>query len=132
MVSAIHRKALHITDMPFFLEIFNPILSASPTWLAKVIRRLIDRFGLRITESTWRVAEGSYFTFCCSVLSLEGKDQVSGKTKQSAHHREVPLSSTMSPNVPEHDDANGWCNTAMNYTKGRITELIGELTNDIE
>uniref|UniRef100_M1DGM4 Uncharacterized protein n=1 Tax=Solanum tuberosum TaxID=4113 RepID=M1DGM4_SOLTU len=35
--------------------------------------------GLRIVESTWRVAEGSHFGFCSSVLSSEGKDQVGGK-----------------------------------------------------
>ncbi|KAG5610344.1 hypothetical protein H5410_021625 [Solanum commersonii] len=44
------------------------------------------------------------FAFCSSVLSPEGKDQVSRKTEQSAHRREVPRSSTMSPNDPEHDD----------------------------
>uniref|UniRef100_M1DS92 Uncharacterized protein n=1 Tax=Solanum tuberosum TaxID=4113 RepID=M1DS92_SOLTU len=35
--------------------------------------------GLRIAESTWRVAEESHFAFCSSVLSPEGKDQVGGK-----------------------------------------------------
>ncbi|KAG5590597.1 hypothetical protein H5410_041111, partial [Solanum commersonii] len=52
------------------------------------------------------------------------KDQVGGKWEQSAHHREVLRSSTTSPNNPEHDDAKRWCKTAMNYTKGRIAELI--------
>ncbi|WMV32385.1 hypothetical protein MTR67_025770 [Solanum verrucosum] len=61
--------------------------------------------GLRIAESTWRVAEGSHLAFCSSVLSPEGKDQVGGINKQSTHHREVLRSSTMSPNDPEHDDA---------------------------
>ncbi|WMV32763.1 hypothetical protein MTR67_026148, partial [Solanum verrucosum] len=74
--------------------------------------------GLRITESTWRVDEGSHFAFCSSVLSAEGKVQVGGKREKSAHHREVPRSSTMSPNDPEHDDAEGWCKTTMNYAKG--------------
>uniref|UniRef100_M1DCL9 Uncharacterized protein n=1 Tax=Solanum tuberosum TaxID=4113 RepID=M1DCL9_SOLTU len=60
------------------------------------------------------------------VLSPEGKDQVGGDREQSTHHREVQRSSTMSPNDPEYDDAEGWCKTAMNYTKGRITELIGD------
>uniref|UniRef100_M1DFD7 Transposon MuDR mudrA n=1 Tax=Solanum tuberosum TaxID=4113 RepID=M1DFD7_SOLTU len=32
----------------------------------------------------------------------------------------------MSLNDPEHDDAEGWCKTVMNYTKGRIAELIVE------
>uniref|UniRef100_M1DSF5 Uncharacterized protein n=1 Tax=Solanum tuberosum TaxID=4113 RepID=M1DSF5_SOLTU len=82
--------------------------------------------GLRITESNWRVAEGSYFTFCFSVLSPEGKDQVGGKRVQSVHHRKVPRSSTMSPNDPEHDVAKGCCKTAMNYTKRWIAELIND------
>ncbi|WMV30642.1 hypothetical protein MTR67_024027 [Solanum verrucosum] len=69
---------------------------------------------------------GSYFVFCSIVLSPEGKDQVGGKREQSAHRREVSRSNTMSPNDPEHDDAEGWCKTAMNYTKGRIAELIGD------
>uniref|UniRef100_M1DGR2 Uncharacterized protein n=1 Tax=Solanum tuberosum TaxID=4113 RepID=M1DGR2_SOLTU len=55
--------------------------------------------GLRIAESTW---------------------------EQSAHCREVSRSSTITPNDPEHDDAEEWCKTAMNYTKGRIAELIGD------
>uniref|UniRef100_M1D9X8 Uncharacterized protein n=1 Tax=Solanum tuberosum TaxID=4113 RepID=M1D9X8_SOLTU len=61
-----------------------------------------------------------------SVLSPEGKDQVGRKKEQSVHRQEVLRSSTMSLNDPEHDDAEGWCKTAMNYTKGRITELIGD------
>ncbi|KAG5571163.1 hypothetical protein H5410_060929 [Solanum commersonii] len=40
MLSEIHRKASPIADIP----IFKPILSVSPTLLAKVIRRLADRF----------------------------------------------------------------------------------------
>ncbi|KAG5595938.1 hypothetical protein H5410_037170 [Solanum commersonii] len=73
---------------------------------------------LRIVESTWRVAEGSHFAFCSSVLIPEGMDQISGKGEQSAHRRDVPRGSTTSPNDPEHDDAEGWCKTAMNYIKG--------------
>uniref|UniRef100_M1DVV3 Polyprotein protein n=1 Tax=Solanum tuberosum TaxID=4113 RepID=M1DVV3_SOLTU len=80
----------------------------------------------RIAESTWRIAKGSQFTFCSSVRSLEGKDPVSGKRDQSAHRQTVPRSSTMSPNDPEHDDAEGWCKTVMNYTKWRIPESIGD------
>uniref|UniRef100_M1DFP4 Uncharacterized protein n=1 Tax=Solanum tuberosum TaxID=4113 RepID=M1DFP4_SOLTU len=64
--------------------------------------------------------------FISSVLSPEGKDQVGGKRVQSVHHREVSRSSTMSPNDPEHDDAESWCKTVMNYTKRQITELIGD------
>uniref|UniRef100_M1DSY8 Uncharacterized protein n=1 Tax=Solanum tuberosum TaxID=4113 RepID=M1DSY8_SOLTU len=60
--------------------------------------------GPRIAESTWRVAEGSHFAFCSSVLSPEGKDQVGGKAKQSAQCRDVPRGSTMLPNEPEHID----------------------------
>ncbi|KAG5599832.1 hypothetical protein H5410_031202 [Solanum commersonii] len=81
---------------------------------------------MRITESTWRVTKGSHFAFCSSVLSLEGKYQVGGKREQSMHHRDVPRGSTMSPNDPKHDDAEGWCKTAMNYIKGRIAELISD------
>uniref|UniRef100_M1DJW3 Uncharacterized protein n=1 Tax=Solanum tuberosum TaxID=4113 RepID=M1DJW3_SOLTU len=57
--------------------------------------------------------------------TLFRKDQVGRKREQSVHHREVPRSSTMSPNDPENDDAEDWCNTAMNYIKERITEFIG-------
>ncbi|WMV58494.1 hypothetical protein MTR67_051879 [Solanum verrucosum] len=60
------------------------------------------------------------------VLSLEGNDQVGGDRDKSAHHRDVPRSSTMSHNAPEHDDAKGWCKTAMNYTKGINAKLIGD------
>uniref|UniRef100_M1DMI5 Gag-pol polyprotein n=1 Tax=Solanum tuberosum TaxID=4113 RepID=M1DMI5_SOLTU len=56
----------------------------------------------------------------------EEKDQVGKTREQSAHHRAVPRSSTISPNDPEHDDVEGWCKKAMNYTKGRITEFIGD------
>ncbi|WMV24516.1 hypothetical protein MTR67_017901 [Solanum verrucosum] len=83
----------------------------------------MQKLRLRLTESTWRVAEGSYFTFCSSVLSPEGKDQVGRKRKQSVHRREVLQSSTMSTNDPEHDDAEGWCKTVMNYTKTGFEEL---------
>uniref|UniRef100_M1DX36 Uncharacterized protein n=1 Tax=Solanum tuberosum TaxID=4113 RepID=M1DX36_SOLTU len=55
-----------------------------------------------------------------------GKDQVNGKREQSVHRREVPRSSTMSPNEPKHNDAEGWCKTAVNYTKRQIAELIGD------
>uniref|UniRef100_M1DLY6 Uncharacterized protein n=1 Tax=Solanum tuberosum TaxID=4113 RepID=M1DLY6_SOLTU len=48
------------------------------------------------------------FSSCSSVLSPEGKDQVGGKREQSAHRREVPRSSTMSPNDPKHDDVKVW------------------------
>ncbi|KAG5576077.1 hypothetical protein H5410_056211 [Solanum commersonii] len=49
--------------------------------------------------------------------SPKGKDQVGGKKEQSAHHREILRSSTMSPNDPKHDDAERWCKMAMNYTE---------------
>ncbi|KAG5571597.1 hypothetical protein H5410_061363 [Solanum commersonii] len=61
-----------------------------------------------------------------SVLSPEENDQVGGKREQSAHHRAVSRSSTIPPNGPKHDDAEGWYKTMMNYTKGRIAELIGD------
>ncbi|WMV25035.1 hypothetical protein MTR67_018420 [Solanum verrucosum] len=41
------------------------------------------------------------------MLSPEGKDQIGGEKEQSAYHRAVPRSSTMSPNDPKHDDAQG-------------------------
>uniref|UniRef100_M1DS43 Uncharacterized protein n=1 Tax=Solanum tuberosum TaxID=4113 RepID=M1DS43_SOLTU len=59
-------------------------------------------------------------------LGVVRKDQVSEKGEQSAHHRDVPRRSTVSPNDPEHDDAERWCRTAMNYIKGRIIKLIGD------
>ncbi|KAG5619905.1 hypothetical protein H5410_005123 [Solanum commersonii] len=61
-----------------------------------------------------------------SVLSLEEKDQVDRKREQSAHRREVSQSSTMPPNDSEHDNAEGWCKTAINYPKEKIAELIGD------
>ncbi|WMV18920.1 hypothetical protein MTR67_012305, partial [Solanum verrucosum] len=60
------------------------------------------------------------FAFCSSVLTFKGKDQVGKKREQSAHRQEVSRSSTMSPNDLEHNDAEGWYKTAMNYTKGRV------------
>ncbi|KAG5599366.1 hypothetical protein H5410_030736 [Solanum commersonii] len=71
----------------------------------KKVEKNEENEGLRIAESTWRVAEGYHFAFCSSVLSTEGKDQVGGKKKQSAHRRDVSRGNTMSPNDPEHDDA---------------------------
>ncbi|WMV20029.1 hypothetical protein MTR67_013414 [Solanum verrucosum] len=44
-------------------------------------------------------------------------DQIGRDKEQSAHSQEVPRSNTMSPNDPEYDDVEGWCKTAMNYTK---------------
>jgi len=41
--------------------------------------------GLRIAESTWRVAKGSYFSFCSSVLRPEEKDQGGRKREKLAH-----------------------------------------------
>ncbi|WMV59409.1 hypothetical protein MTR67_052794 [Solanum verrucosum] len=32
----------------------------------------------------------------------------------------------MSPNDLKHDDAEGWCKMAVNYTKRRIAELISD------
>uniref|UniRef100_M1DC96 Uncharacterized protein n=1 Tax=Solanum tuberosum TaxID=4113 RepID=M1DC96_SOLTU len=61
-----------------------------------------------------------------SVLSLEGNDKIGGEKEQSAYHRVVPRSSTMPPDKPVHDNVEGWCKTATNYTKGRIAKLIGD------
>ncbi|WMV08086.1 hypothetical protein MTR67_001471 [Solanum verrucosum] len=35
----------------------------------------------------------------------------------------------MSPNDLLYDDAEGWCKMEMNYTKGRIAELIDDSDN---
>ncbi|KAG5571377.1 hypothetical protein H5410_061143 [Solanum commersonii] len=74
--------------------------------------------GLRIAESTWRVAEGSYFAFCSSVLSPEGKDQVDGDREQSVHRQKVPRSSTMLPNDPEHTMLKAGARRQSTTTKG--------------
>ncbi|KAG5631605.1 hypothetical protein H5410_003322 [Solanum commersonii] len=81
---------------------------------------------LRIFESTWQVAEGFYFAICSGVLSPEGKDHVGGEREQLVCHQIVCQNSIISPNDIEHDDAEGWCKMATNYTKGRIAELIGD------
>ncbi|KAG5630311.1 hypothetical protein H5410_002028 [Solanum commersonii] len=69
-------------------------------YFAKRNEKNEENEGLRIVESTWQVAEGFHFAFCSSVLSPEGKDEVGGKREQSAYRRDVPRSSTMSPNDP--------------------------------
>uniref|UniRef100_M1DL42 Uncharacterized protein n=1 Tax=Solanum tuberosum TaxID=4113 RepID=M1DL42_SOLTU len=84
---------------------------------------------MRIAESTWRFTEGSYFAFCSSVLSPEGKDQVGGKREQLTHHREVPRNSTMSPNEPEHDDAEGWCKTVEVWKVSEKCKLASQRSN---
>uniref|UniRef100_M1D9C0 Uncharacterized protein n=1 Tax=Solanum tuberosum TaxID=4113 RepID=M1D9C0_SOLTU len=89
------------------------------------IHSVVCRVVLTITEITFFTSSACLFLFA-RVLSPEGKDQVSGKREKAEHRREVLQSSTMSPNDPEHDDAEGWCKTTMNYTKGRIDELIGD------
>ncbi|KAG5586332.1 hypothetical protein H5410_046766 [Solanum commersonii] len=61
-----------------------------------------------------------------SVLSLEGKDQVSDEKEQLALHRIVSRNSTISPNDPEREDAKGKSEKAMKQTKGRITECIDD------
>ncbi|WMV24622.1 hypothetical protein MTR67_018007, partial [Solanum verrucosum] len=67
--------------------------------------------------------KGLILVFCSSVLSPERKDQISGEKEQSACHRAVPRSSTMSPNDPKHDDAEGYSKTAMKPTKEGFEEL---------
>ena len=71
--------------------------------------------------------KGLILAFCSSVPSPERKDQIDGEKEQSACRREIPWSSTMSPNDPKHDDAEGQSKTTMKLTKGRITELIGDI-----
>ncbi|KAG5586968.1 hypothetical protein H5410_047402 [Solanum commersonii] len=51
--------------------------------------------------------KGLILAFCSSVLSLERKDQIDSGKEQSACHRAVPRSSTISPNDPKHDDVVG-------------------------
>uniref|UniRef100_M1DLJ9 Integrase core domain containing protein n=1 Tax=Solanum tuberosum TaxID=4113 RepID=M1DLJ9_SOLTU len=51
MLSIIRRKALPIADMSLFWKFLKPILSASPIWLAKVIRRLADRFNKSVSNN---------------------------------------------------------------------------------
>uniref|UniRef100_M1DAY1 Uncharacterized protein n=1 Tax=Solanum tuberosum TaxID=4113 RepID=M1DAY1_SOLTU len=101
----------------------NPIEFAICTY--KMVESSIKFGGLqpiqRITES---LGDASSAHQMCA--EPEGKDQVGGTMEQSALRRAVPLSSTISPNDPEHDDAEGWCKTAKNYTKGRIAELIDD------
>uniref|UniRef100_M1DCF3 Uncharacterized protein n=1 Tax=Solanum tuberosum TaxID=4113 RepID=M1DCF3_SOLTU len=59
-------------------------------------------------------------------LKRTRKGRIEDHRVHLAYRRGVPRSSTMSPNDPEHDDAEGWCKMAMNYTKGRIAKLIGD------
>uniref|UniRef100_M1E136 Integrase core domain containing protein n=1 Tax=Solanum tuberosum TaxID=4113 RepID=M1E136_SOLTU len=98
-------------------------------YLAKRSKRSRKKEETKIYESPNPFGESPtycIFAFCSSVLSPDEKDQVGGKRKQSAHRREVPRRSTMSPINSEHDDVEGWYKTAMNYTKGRITEMIND------
>jgi len=60
------------------------------------------------------------------VQSLEGESQFGNKKEQSACRRVVPRCSVGSPKVTELEDAEGQSRKAMNMTKGRIAELIGD------
>ncbi|KAG5619750.1 hypothetical protein H5410_004968 [Solanum commersonii] len=60
--------------------------------IAKLPFRLRSPNGLNLAQSS-------------SVLSPKGKDQVGDEREQSACRRTVPRSSTISPNDPEHEDA---------------------------
>uniref|UniRef100_M1DXS2 Uncharacterized protein n=1 Tax=Solanum tuberosum TaxID=4113 RepID=M1DXS2_SOLTU len=82
----------------------------------EVVAKLLDSMVEANKEAKKKQEWDSLVTY---VLSPEGKDQVGGKKEQLAHRREFLRSITMSPNDPEHGDAEGLCKTAMNYTKRR-------------
>lgn len=60
------------------------------------------------------------------MLSREGKDQTGGVKEQSACRRAVLQRSTTSHDDPKQDYDEGKRKIGMNYTEGRITELIGD------
>uniref|UniRef100_M1DS08 Uncharacterized protein n=1 Tax=Solanum tuberosum TaxID=4113 RepID=M1DS08_SOLTU len=62
-----------------------------------------------------------------SVPSPEGENQVGERKEKSAIRRTVLRCSVGSPKVTELEDAEGQSKKAMNLTKGRIAELIGDL-----
>uniref|UniRef100_M1DHF6 Putative plant transposon protein domain-containing protein n=1 Tax=Solanum tuberosum TaxID=4113 RepID=M1DHF6_SOLTU len=61
-----------------------------------------------------------------SVPNPEGESQVGERKEESADHRLVPRCSVRSPEVIDLEDAKGQCKKAMEWTKGRISELVGE------
>uniref|UniRef100_M1DUA6 Uncharacterized protein n=1 Tax=Solanum tuberosum TaxID=4113 RepID=M1DUA6_SOLTU len=70
-------------------------------------RPCIDRFSIHFQQLQWERSnqfgespKGLILAFYSSVLSSEGKDLIGGEKEQSAYHRIVPRSCTMSPNDP--------------------------------
>uniref|UniRef100_M1DDP2 Uncharacterized protein n=1 Tax=Solanum tuberosum TaxID=4113 RepID=M1DDP2_SOLTU len=109
----------------------------------KSIVRIVDLFGdllhlrrffpfLRVspngTKSDIQIIERTVEAFgeCSSVSCLEGENQVSNEMEQSACHRTVPRCSVRLPKVTELEDAEGQSKRAMELTKGRIAEWIGD------
>ncbi|KAG5610311.1 hypothetical protein H5410_021592, partial [Solanum commersonii] len=72
-------------------------------WFSEMPLNLLKK--LRGPLSSSRLTHRALMPRQMIVLSPEGKDQ---------------------PNDLEHDDSEGWCKTVMNYTKGRIAELISD------
>ncbi|WMV41175.1 hypothetical protein MTR67_034560 [Solanum verrucosum] len=70
-----------------------------------------------------KLKEGTKIT---CVPSPEGKNQVGQRKEQSANRRVVPRCSARPPKVTDLEDAEGQGKKAMELTKGRIAELIGE------
>ncbi|KAG5632262.1 hypothetical protein H5410_003979 [Solanum commersonii] len=62
---------------------------------------------MRITYCIGESPNGLNLARSSSVLSPEGKYQVGNEKEKSARRRTVPRSSTISPNDPEHEDAEG-------------------------
>ncbi|WMV18457.1 hypothetical protein MTR67_011842 [Solanum verrucosum] len=64
------------------------------------------------------------FTFCSSVLSPEGKEQIRGEKEQSAYRRETPRSSATLPNYPGHKDAEGLRVFHLSLTSDAVVHCI--------
>uniref|UniRef100_M1DCS0 Uncharacterized protein n=1 Tax=Solanum tuberosum TaxID=4113 RepID=M1DCS0_SOLTU len=60
------------------------------------------------------------------VPSPEGENQVGDRNEQSASRRTFPRCSAISPKVIELEFVESQCRKAMNQTKGRIAEWIGD------
>ncbi|KAG5610308.1 hypothetical protein H5410_021589 [Solanum commersonii] len=84
--------------------------------------------------SNRRIAEQFYKAVLCRPMNqntktlkcAERKYQICEKRVQSAHCRAFLRSSSLSPNESKREDAEGKSEKAMNQTKGRIAECIGD------